>query len=58
MLIEGDLEVKGDVHVDDNLFIYNIKTGANQGAAGADAGELWATDTHISLPDNTILIGV
>lgn len=35
-----------------------IKTGATQVAAGAAAGEPWATASHATLPDNVILIGV
>jgi len=42
----------------DNLYIYAIKSGATQAAAGAAAGELWKTDGHDTLPDNVILIGV
>ncbi len=38
--------------------IADIKSGATQGAAGAAANELWKTDTHATLPDNVILIGV
>ena len=34
-----------------------IKSGATQSAAGAISGELWATDTHASLPDNVVLVG-
>jgi len=29
-----------------------------QVAAGAAAGELWATSGHASLPDNVVMIGV
>ncbi|MCK4384666.1 MAG: hypothetical protein KAW52_00240 [candidate division Zixibacteria bacterium] len=36
----------------------NIKTGATQAGAGAIAGELWATSSHASLPDNVVCIGV
>lgn len=35
-----------------------LKTGATQVAAGAAAGELWATNGHASLPDNVLMIGV
>ena len=35
-----------------------MKSGATQGAAGAAANELWATDGHATLPDNVVLIGV
>lgn len=35
-----------------------LRTGATQGAAGAAAGELWATAGHATLPDNVVLIGV
>jgi hypothetical protein len=38
--------------------ITTIKTGATQVAAGAAAGELWATASHATLPDNVVLIGV
>jgi hypothetical protein len=36
-----------------SIFMYHLKSGANQGAAGAAVGELWV-DTN----DNTIKIGV
>lgn len=36
----------------------NIKTGATQVGAGAIAGELWATSSHATLPDNVVCIGV
>ena len=35
-----------------------IPTGATQVASGAAAGELWATASHATLPDNVLLIGV
>ena len=35
-----------------------VKTGATQAAAGAAAGELWATSGHASLPDNVLMLGV
>jgi hypothetical protein len=40
------------------LTIANIKTGANQAGAGAAAGELWATSSHATLPDNVVMMGV
>ncbi len=43
---------------DGGVKIFTIKTGATQVASGAVANELWATDTHATLPDNVILIGV
>jgi len=36
----------------------NVKNGATQGAAGAAAGEVWATNGHGTLPDNVLMIGV
>ena len=36
----------------------NVKTGATQVAAGAAAGEVWATSGHASLPDAVLMIGV
>lgn len=35
-----------------------LKSGATQVAAGAAANELWVTDTHASLPNNVVMIGV
>ena len=35
-----------------------MKSGATQGAAGADAYELWYTSGHATLPDNVVMIGV
>ncbi len=35
-----------------------MKTGATQVAAGAAAGELWATASHATLPDNVVMLGV
>ena len=35
------------------VFMFNLKSGANQGAAGASANELW-----IDTADNSIKIGV
>lgn len=38
--------------------ILNMRSGATQGAAGANAGELWKTSSHATLPDNVVMIGV
>jgi len=46
--VAGDFEVAGDT-----IRTPNIKSGATQAAAGANAGDLW-TDTD----DNTIKLGV
>ena len=40
------------------FFLPTIKSGANQGASGAAAGELWKTASHLLLPDNVVMIGV
>ena len=47
------------VHNDINTkFIYNLKSGATQAAAGAAKGEMWYTSGHASLPDNVLMLGV
>ena len=38
--------------------ILNMKSGATQAAAGAATDELWKTNGHATLPDNTVMIGV
>jgi hypothetical protein len=48
------MRIKGD----GGIIMSNLKSGATQGAAGAGVGELWITDTHATLPDNVVLIGV
>jgi hypothetical protein len=48
----------GDVSFGDNLFLRTIKSGATQAGAGAAAGEVWKTASHLLLPDNVLLIGV
>jgi hypothetical protein len=40
------------------LVISNMKSGATQGGAGAEADELWKTTSHATLPDNVVMIGV
>jgi hypothetical protein len=40
-----------------NIFLYNLKSGATQAAAGAAAGEVWATSGHDDLPDDVLMIG-
>lgn len=39
--IDNDLDVDGDVTFGGNMFAAGLKSGANQGAAGAAANELW-----------------
>jgi len=39
-------------------FLESVKSGATQAAAGAAADELWSTDSHTSLPDHVLMIGV
>jgi hypothetical protein len=41
-----------------NLYLKNVKTGATQAGAGANAGEVWATASHATLPDNVLMMGV
>lgn len=41
-----------------NLCLPSIKSGANQAGAGAAAHELWKTNSHATLPDNVVMIGV
>lgn len=59
ILYDGD-----DIVIDPQLVgtggvrILSMKAGATQGAAGAAADELWKTDTHATLPDNVVMIGV
>lgn len=43
---------------DGGILMYNLKSGATQGAAGATANELWITSGHATQEDNTIMIGV
>lgn len=40
------------------VYIYSMRSGATQVAAGASAGELWKTNGHATLPDNVIMHGV
>lgn len=47
---------KFDVRV--NLYLTSIKSGTTQAGAGASANEVWKTNSHASLPDNVLLIGV
>jgi hypothetical protein len=42
---------------DGGLKLSAIKSGATQVAAGAEAGELWRTVSHATLPDNVVMIG-
>lgn len=49
---------KARVNNDGSFSILVVKTGATQAAAGAGEGELWATSSHATLPDNVVLIGV
>ncbi|RKY08115.1 MAG: hypothetical protein DRP65_09540, partial [Planctomycetota bacterium] len=46
------------IRADGGMEVPNLPTGATQVAAGAVAGELWATSGHASLPDNVVMIGV
>jgi hypothetical protein len=43
---------------DGGVYMYNLKSGATQGGAGAVADELWITSSHATLPDNVVMIGV
>ena len=45
------------VDIDNGVFLFNLKSGATQGAADATVSELWVTDGHATLPDNVLLIG-
>ena len=46
------------VVIDNGVFLFNVKSGATQIAADATANELWTTDSHASLPDNVVMMGV
>jgi len=48
-------QIRNDINTN---FIYNLKSGATQAAAGAATGEIWYTVSHSSLPDNVLMIGV
>jgi len=48
----------GSLSVAGTVTFSSLPTGATQVAAGAAAGELWATSGHASLPDNVVMIGV
>jgi len=52
-LSSGDTLIADDLEVDGNVFMDGLKSGADQGAAGAAAGEL-----YIDTDDNSIKIGV
>lgn len=54
----GALSTKAYIEHDGGLHLPYMKTGATQVAAGAAAGELWATASHATLPDNVVMIGV
>jgi len=40
------------------IILSNVKSGATQIAAGAAANEIWKTNSHATLPDNVLMIGV
>lgn len=43
---------------DGSAYLYSLKSGATQVAAGASSGELWYTVSHATLPDNVLMVGV
>jgi len=47
-------QIRNDINTN---FIYNLKSGATQEAAGAAKGEIWKTASHDSLPDNVLMLG-
>jgi len=49
--------ILAEINAGGNLFI-SVKSGATQAAAGAASGEIWKTASHVSLPDNVLMIGV
>jgi hypothetical protein len=41
-----------------SIYIYNVKSGATQAAALASEYELWRTESHATLPDGVLMIGL
>lgn len=52
------IDVSDEFRAKTIIKVETMKRGANQGAAGAAADELWATDGHSTLPDHVVIIGV
>ena len=50
--------LRAEVKSDGGFFMYALKSGATQAAAGAAASELWETSSHATLPDHVVMIGV
>lgn len=46
------------VDIDNGVHLFNVKSGATQVAADATVNELWTTDSHATLPDNVVMMGV
>jgi hypothetical protein len=46
------------IAVTGNISIDNMPSGATQVAAGVTVGDLWRTDTHATLPDGVVMIGI
>jgi len=55
-LIAGGVEIIRFIKT--GAYVKVIKSGDTQGNAGANAGELWKTASHATLPDNVVMIGV
>jgi hypothetical protein len=45
------------IESDGGVYLYIVKSGATQAAAGASAGEIWETSGHASLPDHVLMLG-
>jgi len=56
--VELQCDTNGLLFIDQPIKLDNVKTGATQAAAGATVGEVWATASHATLPDNVLMIGV
>ena len=54
----GKMYHEGPVEFNDTLKLLTIKTGSEQLHAGAAADEVWKTTSHLTLPNNVLMIGV
>ena len=48
----------GGLKVANYVLMSGLKTGATQIAAGANVGELWVTNGHLTLPNGVVMIGI
>lgn len=50
--------LEGDNPIFKSATFTNVKSGATQVAAEAEAGQIWKTLDHATLPDNVLMLGV